>query len=148
MPLYGSRVVVHHRDLKKTGYPKLFANLVVSARSSSGDGEIDLDASEVKRLTRPWGGVAALGPAGSLRIARRGALEGADSFTQLALDIVTSTRAHEAFDVDKEPTVIRDRYGTDNESLNFLRARRLVEAGVPVVTLSIGGWDAHGIGQG
>ena len=77
-----------------------------------------------------------------------GALEGADSFTQLALDIVTSTRAHEAFDVDKEPTVIRDRYGTDNESLNFLRARRLVEAGVPVVTLSIGGWDAHGIGQG
>ncbi len=71
-----------------------------------------------------------------------GALAGVDAFTTRALDMVTSTKAREAFDIEKEPQPVRERYGPEN--LDFLKARRLVEAGVSVVTLATGGWDTHG----
>jgi hypothetical protein len=71
-----------------------------------------------------------------------GSLAGVDAFTSRALDMVTSTAAREAFDVEKEPTAVRERYGREN--MEFLKARRLVEAGVSVVTLATGGWDTHG----
>jgi uncharacterized protein (DUF1501 family) len=56
--------------------------------------------------------------------------------------MVTSTKARDAFDVAKESRETRDLYGKDNDS--FLKARRLVEAGVSVVSLATGGWDTHG----
>jgi len=71
-----------------------------------------------------------------------GALAGIDSFNARALEMVTTKQARDAFDIDKEPPAMRERYGRENES--FLRARRLVEAGVSVVTMSTGGWDTHG----
>ncbi len=71
-----------------------------------------------------------------------GALAGVDSFTARALDMVTTKTARDAFDVEKEPQAVRDRYGREN--MEFLKARRLVEAGVSVVTLATGGWDTHG----
>jgi hypothetical protein len=70
-----------------------------------------------------------------------GSLAGVDAFTARALDMVTSKNAREAFDVEKEPQAVRDRYGREN--MEFLKARRLVEAGVSVVTLATGGWDTH-----
>ncbi len=70
-----------------------------------------------------------------------GSLAGVDAFTARALDMVTSKDAREAFDVEKEPREVRDRYGREN--MEFLKARRLVEAGVSVVTLATGGWDTH-----
>ncbi len=78
--LYGVRVSVHLRDLATTTYPKFFANLVVSQRSIESE-DFELDHEEVRRLTRPWGGTSCLGPADALRVARRGALEGAGSWT-------------------------------------------------------------------
>jgi len=71
-----------------------------------------------------------------------GALQGVDSFTVRALDMVTNKATREAFDVEKEPQHVRERYGREAES--FLKARRLVEAGVSVVTCAVGGWDTHG----
>jgi hypothetical protein len=71
-----------------------------------------------------------------------GAMTGLDGFTARALDMITSKEARAAFDVEKEPKAVRERYGRENE--NFVRARRLVEAGVSVVTLATGGWDTHG----
>jgi hypothetical protein len=71
-----------------------------------------------------------------------GSLAGVDAFTARALDMVTTKTAREAFDVEKEPQAVRDRYGREN--MEFLKARRLVEAGVSVVTLATGGWDTHG----
>lgn len=71
-----------------------------------------------------------------------GSLKGIDSFNARALDMITSTKARDAFDISKESRETRDTYGKDNDS--FLKARRLVEAGVSVVTLSTGGWDSHG----
>lgn len=72
----------------------------------------------------------------------RGAMTGIDGFTTRALDMITTKEAREAFDVEKEPQDVRERYGRENR--DFLRARRLVEAGVSVVTLATGGWDTHG----
>jgi hypothetical protein len=72
----------------------------------------------------------------------RGALAGSDSYTVRALDMVASTKTREAFDISREAPSVREKYGAANE--DFLRARRLVEAGISVVTLVVGGWDTHG----
>jgi uncharacterized protein (DUF1501 family) len=70
-----------------------------------------------------------------------GALAGVDAFTTRAIDMIASKKARDAFDVEREPQSVRRQYGEDNRAL--LQARRLVEAGVSVVTLSTGGWDTH-----
>jgi hypothetical protein len=72
---------------------------------------------------------------------RSGAMSGLDVFTDRALKIVTSPRARDAFDLRQESDETRAQYGKYCE--NFLIARRLVEAGVPVVTLKVGDWDTH-----
>jgi hypothetical protein len=81
-----------------------------------------------------------------------------DSYTTRAYDIITSPKAREAFDLSREPDRVRERYGNKDdkyiyvgtkpdtpwEGHKFLLARRLVEAGVPVVTLRVASWDHHG----
>lgn len=64
-----------------------------------------------------------------------------DTYTQRALEMITSPNVREAFDVGREPPETHARYGKYCE--NFLMARRLVEAGVSVVTLKVGDWDTH-----
>jgi len=49
----------------------------------------------------------------------------------------------DALDLGKEDEKVRERYGRDSGQM-FLTARRLVEAGVRVVTFDWGGWDTHG----
>ncbi len=78
--VYGSRVTVHLRDLTNTGYPKYFANLVVSGRSVLAENVEDL-GKEIGRLQRPYGGVACLGPPGEMNTSVREALEGAGSWS-------------------------------------------------------------------
>ncbi len=83
-----------------------------------------------------------------------GEVAGLDGFNQQALDILTSSKLAEALDISREPDRVRARYGdgTAKEQgdaaprLNgqFLAARRLVEAGARVVTLSYSFWDWHG----
>lgn len=93
-----------------------------------------------------------------LERARRGvdaaydSVSAVDQFTAQALEILTSTKTRDAFDIDQESKNVRESYGGYDE---FLLARRLVEAGVPVVTLPArvrvrvpgapdpGGWDTH-----
>jgi hypothetical protein len=70
-----------------------------------------------------------------------GTMKGIDSFTGRAFDMVTSGAVSKALDLTREDPRTRDRYKGVEQ---FLRARRLVEAGVGCVTLSIGGWDTHG----
>lgn len=82
-------------------------------------------------------------------------LESADSSIQRAMEVLTSSRLVDALDLSKEDPRLRDRYGTgqpyqhsgdgaptNNEQL--LIARRLVEAGARVVSLTYGFWDGHG----
>ncbi len=68
-------------------------------------------------------------------------MEALDSFTQRAVDVVVSGAVADALDLNKEDRQVVQRY--TNEGRNFLLARRLVEAGVRVVTFSWGGWDTH-----
>jgi len=70
----------------------------------------------------------------------QGELAGTDEFTAQALEIISSGKARDAFDIAKEPESGKAKYG---KATKFLQARRLVEAGVSVVTLDIGGWDTH-----
>jgi len=53
-------------------------------------------------------------------------------------------KGREVFDLSTEPTELRDRYGRNTFGQECLAARRMVEAGVPYITISFpGGWDTH-----
>jgi hypothetical protein len=65
------------------------------------------------------------------------------SFYESAYSLVSSPKAREAFDIDKEDAKLRDAYGRNEAGQRLLMARRLVEAGVRMVTLTYGGWDFH-----
>jgi hypothetical protein len=65
---------------------------------------------------------------------------------QLAFSVLTSGKIAQAFEIDREPAAIRDRYGRHTFGQSLLLARRLVEAGVPVVQANMGrvqNWDHH-----
>jgi uncharacterized protein (DUF1501 family) len=70
-----------------------------------------------------------------------GTMRGMDSYTEKAIEMVTAGVVRSALDIKKEDRKTLDRYKGVEQ---FLTARRLVEAGVGCVTLSIGGWDTHG----
>ncbi|MFM8273956.1 MAG: DUF1501 domain-containing protein, partial [Gemmata sp.] len=100
-------------------------------------------------------------------IAKRGTLGAAQRlnvFQRQAVEVVTSPDARRAFDLTREPQKLRERYGTDPGSdravearkfgglphigQTFLMARRLIEAGVRLVTVMTGrridqAWDTH-----
>jgi hypothetical protein len=70
-------------------------------------------------------------------------VDGLDTFHKQALEILRSDRTRQAFDLAREPEALRERYGPDGFGQGALAARRLVQAGVRFVTLSLGGWDTH-----
>jgi hypothetical protein len=74
-----------------------------------------------------------------------GAIEGMDKFSRRAMELVTSPAVREAFDLNKEPAVLRERYGANSfGAQSMLLARRLVEAGARFVTVRVDGqWDSH-----
>ena len=87
----------------------------------------------------------------------RGQVQAVDRFQQQAWGILTSPRAREAFDLDAEPAEVRERYGflpafdpgaanrcgAPAWSQRILLARRLIEAGVRLVTVDLRWWDTH-----
>jgi hypothetical protein len=60
-----------------------------------------------------------------------------------ALGVLVNHRTRRAFDVAAEPPRLRDAYGRTRLGQSCLLARRLVEAGVPFVTVDDDGWDHH-----
>jgi hypothetical protein len=66
-----------------------------------------------------------------------------DTYYRQGYDLMGSREAQRAFDIGNEPDKVRDAYGRNNFGQRCLLARRLVEAGVPFVTLNEGGWDHH-----
>ncbi len=74
---------------------------------------------------------------------RSGLVEGMDHFYQKALDLVSSPEAKRAFDLGAEPDRLRDAYGRTTGGQGALLARRLIEAGVRLVTLFHNGYDTH-----
>ena len=65
---------------------------------------------------------------------------------QRAMSLLLSGKVSGAFDLSKEDPLIRDRYGRHMFGQSLLLARRLVEAGVPIVQVNMGRaqtWDTH-----
>jgi hypothetical protein len=77
-----------------------------------------------------------------------GSMEAMDSFTQRAVEVVTSGRVADALNLDKEKPEVRARYTAGSHEYHqdverLLLARRLIEAGVRVVSVMLFGWDTH-----
>lgn len=66
-----------------------------------------------------------------------------DTFYERAYSLVSAPEAREAFNIEAEDAKIRDEYGRNQAGQRMLMARRLVQAGVRMVTLTYGGWDMH-----
>jgi Protein of unknown function (DUF1501) len=64
-------------------------------------------------------------------------------FYNRAYTLLSSSEARAAFNLKAEPDAVRDAYGRNRFGQSCLLARRLVEAGVRFVTVSVGGWDTH-----
>ncbi len=84
---------------------------------------------------------------------RQGEMGALDQFEEQAMTLLTSPITREAFDLTKEDDRTRDRYGRNAWGQQLLMARRLVEAGVEVLTTSlsgalcgrVGNWDDHAV---
>ena len=73
----------------------------------------------------------------------QGSSEAHDEFAEQAFELVIGSRARIAFDIQREDKKVRDAYGRNSTGQSLLLARRLVEAGVTCVTVSVTGWDDH-----
>jgi uncharacterized protein (DUF1501 family) len=69
-------------------------------------------------------------------------LDADPAFVQ-AYRLMSSAGARAAFNLAEEPAAVRDRYGSRSVGQSCLLARRLVERGVPFVTVNNTGWDTH-----
>jgi hypothetical protein len=85
---------------------------------------------------------------------RSGTMETIDTYNQQAVNLLTSDRARNAFDISQESPELRNKYGRHKWGQRALLARRLVEAGVSFVTMqmqnpkidkAIGNWDIHAV---
>ena len=66
-----------------------------------------------------------------------------DTYYNQGYDLITSKEAQKAFDISAESDAVRNSYGRNSFGQRALLSRRLIEAGVPFVTLYEGGWDHH-----
>jgi uncharacterized protein (DUF1501 family) len=84
-----------------------------------------------------------------------GTMSAIDGFETQALNLLTSPAARDAFDLSRETDGVRDRYGRNQWGQQLLMARRLVEAGVEIITTTLDGplcgrvqnWDDHAVNQ-
>lgn len=82
-----------------------------------------------------------------------GELRALDEFEKQAMTLLTNPKTKDAFDLSKEDDATRDRYGRNSWGQQLLLARRLVEAGVDVLSTSLRGplcgrvqnWDDHAV---
>src|SRR5262245_5959996 len=116
-------------------------DLVLQGISADRLGDRQALLSSVDKFRREWDGSRTM--------------DGLDTFTQRAMGILTSSEFFAAMDITKESQATRDRYGfydpkrpkgdgAPRVPQNLLLARRLIEAGVRVVTINYSFWDWHG----
>ena len=82
-----------------------------------------------------------------------GVMQAMDDFETQAMNLLTSPEAARAFDLNAEKLEVRERYGLHQWGQQCLMARRLVEAGVEIVTTTFDGplcgrvanWDDHAV---
>ena len=99
---------------------------------------------DLRRLSRRRQFVNALNEFSTAKDA--GAATVSDPELERAYNLITSPEAKAAFTLSEEPQEVRQRYGTGGVNgigQACLLARRLVERGVPFVTVNHTGWDTH-----
>jgi hypothetical protein len=73
-------------------------------------------------------------------------VQAVDGFSRKAFELLASSASRNAFDLEQEPQTTRDLYGSTPFAQSCLMARRLVDAGVPLVTINsvpYREWDTH-----
>ncbi len=133
------------------GYlPTATAPFAVGGGSKRGDFRVrDLDLHnglDLARIDRRRQIVATLDRFSRAQDAVAATQTDADSDLQRAYDLMTSPDAKQAFNLSEEPANLRSRYGQGGGNgigQGCLLARRLVERGVPFVTVHSTGWDTH-----
>ena len=112
----------------------------------------ELDIRQQMNATRYLRRKSLLGQldAGLRRIEETRTIDQMDTYFQRAFSLITTQRSRAAFDLSKEPAKLRSRYGMHQTGQSTLLARRLIEAGVPFVTvyapvdhIEAGSWDTH-----
>jgi len=122
-----------------------FDPLVIDANPARGDyrvGNFSLPAEISARRLDDRKALLAQIEQQRLAIENATAVGAMDSCYSRAFELLHSGSAGDAFDLSKEPTAIRDRYGRNPHGQSVLQARRLVERGVPLVTVF---WPSDGI---
>jgi len=123
-----------------------FLGPVYSGFRPNSDGRGDLQLQEIG-LDRFHSRTELLGQLDRIRrdIDGTHAMDAMDAFNQRAVGLITSNKMAEALAWEKVDPKVRERYGigADQSLSTFLVAKRLVECGVRVVSLSWNGWDTH-----
>jgi hypothetical protein len=121
------------------------------------DGLRNLEVSKSVDLSRLQDRKALLDSLDTIRrdVDAAGQMGAMDAYTAQALDMISSGKARRALDITEEPEKVLDRYRSGGSKFKyyrheafwdweaFVRARRLVEAGVPFVSMQVGVWDHH-----
>jgi hypothetical protein len=146
---FAARLGIEHDPLYVMGSQEKPLHFEAPALTLSGDVTAAQLSSRDRLLT-------------TLNDARRGFDAVADvqkwsGLQQRAMGLLASSATTAAFDVSAEPEAVRAKYGPSVNGMSLLVARRLVEAGVPFVTVfwlvdnktadkcrSAGSWDTHG----
>jgi len=115
----------------KAGQPMNIRGLSLSNGLTLAD--IDRRNNLVKRYDTAFGSFA-----GEDKV-----LSGMDKFSQKAYEMMRSSRTREAFDLTRESPGISGLFGDGDFSQSCLLATRLVESGVRLVSVQLGGWDTH-----
>jgi hypothetical protein len=110
----------------RTGQPKCLKNIVVKPGQTEGRRDLLTRFDKIRREVDSSGTMGAM-----------------DRYQQQAIDLILSSKARDAFNIDREDPKTADRYGYGPWGRYTLMARRLVEAGVTFVTVDMPHWDDH-----
>jgi uncharacterized protein (DUF1501 family) len=95
------------------------------------------------RITRRRGMLEKIDSLQRAADAEPAAYEALDQHQKAALNLITAPETKAAFEIGTEDPKLRDNYGRNPFGQSCLLARRLIESGVRLVTVSDGGWDTH-----
>ena len=134
-------------DLTRTSKPG-FLGQVHAAFVPDGVGRQNLTLNSQINLQRLDDRKALLSGLNSVRqgVDSRGMMTALDSFTERAVNLITSGEIAKALDLRQEDPRVIAKYGIEKDQQNqrMILARRLIQAGTRCVTFSWGGWDTHG----
>jgi len=156
IPKFVSLSGEYNQEITEAESP-LYAGAKNGSFTPRGEGVKNLSLQTNVNLARLTDRRQLLGAMDDLRrgVDKAGEMGAFDAYQAQAYDMITSGRARQAFDISEEPESAVQRYKSAGSEFfysrtksfwdwqAFLRARRLVEAGVPFVSMQVGTWDHH-----